>query len=175
MNVKQRKWVSLGVFLIMLIAGLVIIGPFSDRTVRGDTWYDSSWSHSRKITIDNTKVDSTLAFFPILIDDVSADYIQAQSNGNDFVFMNSDNTTQYNHEIEYFDRQNGELICWVNVTSVSSSVDTIVWMYWGNPEASNQEHVEDTWDSNYLGVYHLDESSGTTCYDSNDGYEWSTW
>jgi len=59
----------------------------------------------------------------------------------------------------------GHLVAWVNVTSLSSTVDTILYMYYGNPTRSSEENIEETWDSNYLMVQHLSETSGTH-YDS---------
>jgi hypothetical protein len=45
-------------------------------------------------------------------------------------------------------------------------------MYYGNPTADNQQNIEGTWDSNFLAVHHLAETSGTA-FDStsynNDG------
>jgi hypothetical protein len=38
-------------------------------------------------------------------------------------------------------------------------------MYYGNPTAVNQENPEGVWDSNFLAVHHLEETSGTH-YDS---------
>ena len=34
-------------------------------------WSDTSWSYSKKITVDNTKVDATLTNFPILVQIIS--------------------------------------------------------------------------------------------------------
>jgi hypothetical protein len=64
------------------------------------------------------------------------------------------------HEIEYFDDSSGELVAWVNVPSLSSSVDTVLYMYYGNSDCSSQENIEKVWDSDYKLVYHLDETSG---------------
>jgi len=41
-------------------------------------------------------------------------------------------------------------------------------MYYGNDSVSNQENVEGTWDSNFMAVHHLEETSGTV-YDSTSG------
>ena len=76
------------------------------------------------------------------------------------------------HEIEYFDDSTGELLAWVNVTSLSSTADTILYIYYGNSVSTNQQDVTGVWDSSYLIVQHLNETSGTH-YDStsnnNDG------
>jgi len=45
-------------------------------------------------------------------------------------------------------------------------------MYYGNPDATNQESIAATWDSNYLAVHHLAETSGSaidSTSHNNDG------
>jgi hypothetical protein len=39
-------------------------------------------------------------------------------------------------------------------------------MYYDNPSCNNQENIAGTWNSNYVGVWHLNEDSGTTICDS---------
>ncbi|EMR74686.1 nitrous oxidase accessory protein [Thermoplasmatales archaeon SCGC AB-540-F20] len=122
----------------------------------------SDWGYFKKITIDHTMVDEDLTNFPILVHNTSIDFINhAQSDGDDFLFMDSTNTTQYNHEIERYDNLTGELIAWVNITKISSTVDTILWLNYGNSTATNQENVHGVWDSNYHGVYHMNDKNST--------------
>jgi len=63
---------------------------------------------------------------------------------------------------------NGTLWAWVNVTSLSSSVDTKIWMYYGNSTCSSQENIAGTWNSDYNTVYHMNDIA------SNDKIEDST-
>ena len=139
----------------------------------GPPWWNTSWSYRKEIVIDHNKVDADLSNFPVLIHNMSSDFVvHAQSDGNDFVFASSDNTIQYNHEIEYYNSSSGELVAWVNVTSLSSNANTTLYIYYGNPGASNQQNPTAVWDSGYVMVQHLHETSGTH-YDStsnnNDG------
>jgi regulation of enolase protein 1 (concanavalin A-like superfamily) len=41
-----------------------------------------------------------------------------------------------------------------------------MYIYYGNPSASNQQNKTAVWDSHFLEVLHLDESTGTTLFDS---------
>jgi len=140
------------------------------------TWWNSSWTYRKKLTIDHNQVDEDLTNFPILVNITDSKLSsKAQSDGDDIVFTNATGT-KLNHEIELFNSTTGELVSWVNVTSLSSSIDTELYLYYGNNSCSNQENVAETWDSNYVLVYHLDETcsgSGGTIYDStennNDG------
>jgi hypothetical protein len=72
------------------------------------------------------------------------------------------------HEIEYFDDSSGELVAWVNIPSLSSSADTVFYIYYGNPSCSNKQSPERVWDSDYCGVWHLDDFRDST-KDGNDG------
>ncbi|MCK4365653.1 MAG: DUF2341 domain-containing protein, partial [Thermoplasmatales archaeon] len=134
-------------------------------------WWDCNWSYCKKITIDHNKVDTDQTNYPVMIyrsaDSDLATY--TQSDGADIAFLNQYNTTQYNHEIEKYDSSTGELIAWIKVTSVSSTTDTILYMYYGNPTSSNQTNMVETWDSNYVMVHHLEDPSGTIV-DSTSSY-----
>ena len=94
-------------------------------------WWDCNWSYCKKITIDHTKVQSDQTNYPVLLyrgtdSDLAS---HAQNDGDDIAFVNQGNTTQYKHEIEKFDGGTGELVTWVKVSSVSSTEDTILYMY----------------------------------------------
>ncbi|MCK5260777.1 MAG: DUF2341 domain-containing protein [Thermoplasmatales archaeon] len=125
-------------------------------------WWNTSWSSRKLITVNSSQVDSDLTNFPILISITDTDLRDdAQDDGDDIAFILwSDNSTKLNHEIELFNGTSGNLVAWVNVTSLSSSSDTKIWMYYNNSACSSQENVDGTWDSNYVGVYHLNESLG---------------
>lgn len=123
-------------------------------------WWDSSWSYCKKITVDHTLIDSNLVGFPLMFDNVSSDFVHAQGDGDDFAFLSYDNSTQYDHELEWFNVSgDNRLVAWVQV-NLSSSVDTMFWVYYGNEGVGSQETPSGVWDSNYLGVYHLDDASG---------------
>jgi len=137
-------------------------------------WWDCNWSYCKRITIDHTKVQSDQTDFPVLLNRSSDNDLAtyAQSDGDDIAFVNAYNTSQYEHEIEEYDSATGELTVWVEVSSISNTVDTILYMYYGNPDCGSQQNITETWNSNYIMVQHLDESAGTI-YDStsfdNDG------
>ena len=72
------------------------------------------------------------------------------------------------HEIESFDNSSGELAAWVKVMNLSSSEDTVLYMYYGNSGCDSQEYPEMVWDSDYCGIWHLDDFLDSTSND-NDG------
>jgi biopolymer transport protein ExbB len=141
-------------------------------------WWDTDWSYRKQITIDHDLVDADLQNFPILFHNTSTDFsTNAQIDGDDFVFISSTGTP-FNHEIEYYDSSSGELIAWVNITDLSSVVDTVFYLYYGNPSSGTMEDIEGTWDSDYMFVYHMTDNTTGSISDStrhhDDGVKYST-
>ena len=135
-----------------------------------DPWFNTSWLYCKRIVIDHTKVKSTFTNFPILFDNTSLSFKNhAQNDGDDFVFVKPDNVTKYNHEIESYNHTNGHLVAWVNITNLSSVTDTVMYLYYGNPTCSNQQHITDTWNGGYKAVFHINEGGTMDRNDSTIG------
>lgn len=138
-----------------------------------DDWWNYNWHYRKKININSLNVIDDLVDFPILINLFSDNDLKnnTQSDGDDIVFTDVAGN-KLAHEIEYYNETNGNLVAWVRIPFLSSSVDTILYLYYGNPDVSNQEDVSGTWNDNYIIVQHLEETSGkhydSTKY-SNDG------
>ncbi|MCI0401405.1 MAG: DUF2341 domain-containing protein [Gammaproteobacteria bacterium] len=125
----------------------------------GQAWYDSAWAYRKGISIDKNKVTATLSSFPVLINlgsdaDLAAD---AQVDFDDILFTASDGTTKLSHEIEKYNEATGELVVWVKVPSLSSTVDTVLYLYYGNATVASQQDPANVWDANYQAVWHLKE------------------
>jgi Concanavalin A-like lectin/glucanases superfamily/Domain of unknown function (DUF2341) len=125
--------------------------------------FEKGWGYRKMITVDHTMVAGDLQHFPVLIDLTDSDLRdKAQDDGDDILFMNgAEVATRLYHEIEEFDGSTGRLIAWVNVSSLSSSVDTSFYMYYGNVQSGNQQCPEKVWDSHYIGIWHMNSASGT--------------
>lgn len=130
----------------------------------------SGYTKRKAITIDNTYVDGSLTDFPLLVEfgsgdtDIGADI---DSNGYNLRFTSDDGITELDYEREFFLNSEGTVIgsIWVRVPSISSSVDTVIYVYYKSDSPSDGENAEGVWDSNFKGVWHLSESSGDA-YDS---------
>ena len=147
----------------------------------GSGWYNTDWGYRKKITLDSDKVPNTnQSNFPVLISRTDADWKDTdhsghiQVDGGDILFTNSSGT-KLDHEIEKYDGATGELIAWVEVDTLSASADTEVYIYYGNATCADQWDIAGTWDSSYVGVWHLHDdfldSSGSnngTNYGSDD-------
>ncbi len=145
--------------------------------VNSQQWYSPDWAYRQQITINPSLTNSDLNNFPVLIaitTSLNPVFQNAQIDGDDILFTSDDGVTKLDHEIERYNAMVGseKLYAWVKVPLVSSNFDTIIYMYYGNPNAGSQENPEAVWDSNYLMVHHFEETSGL-CLDStsynNDG------
>ncbi|MFX0036940.1 MAG: hypothetical protein ACFE9I_15020, partial [Candidatus Hermodarchaeota archaeon] len=123
------------------------------------------FSYYKVITIDHTKVNGTgdLINFPVLISIIDSDLQdKAQSDGDDIAFAN--NTAWLDHEIELYDPSYSytyaQLITWVRIPLLSTSTDTIIFMFYGNSTLGPQENPTGVWNSDYKGVWHLKEDPG---------------
>jgi len=133
------------------------------------SWWDLEWSYRKLITLNHTQVSSDQINFPILLNITDTELRNtAQSDGDDIAFTD-DSSHKLNHQIERYVSITGALVAWVNVTNLSSSSDTQIYMYYGNSECSSQQNPHGVWDSNYLGVWHLNETSGTILDSSGNG------
>jgi len=169
-----RKGLVLGIILLFVGTSIVPSNailegeykvqslPYQSENRNSVYWWDSDWQYCKKITISPEMADSDLQNFPVLIHNISMDFVNhAQSDGDDFVFTSFDNLTVYNHEIEQYDYIIGELVTWVNFTYLSSVNPTIIWLYYGNPYCYSQQNISGTWNSEYVAVWHMaDVSTG---------------
>ncbi|MFH1100655.1 MAG: DUF2341 domain-containing protein [Methanobacteriota archaeon] len=141
------------------------------RWVNISGWWNRNWGYSKKIVIDHTKIQSNLTDFPIIVNITSPDFItHAQTDGDDFVFISGDNTTKYDHEIESYTSTTGKLIAWVKIPSLSSTSDTNIYVYYGNPTCNNQQNVAATWSNGFIMVHHMTGGSYTELKDSTSNH-----
>jgi len=153
-------------------------GPWSDiGFTGGDEWCDdtsgvtctTSWGARAKITLNNSASAENLSNFPLLVKVNSSriDYSKTQGTGQDIRFVDpSDPNTALPYEIEDWN-ESGDSYVWVKVPQIDSgSTSDYIWMYYDNASASDGQAVTSVWDSNFKGVWHSDETTGTTLADS---------
>ncbi|MCK5264145.1 MAG: DUF2341 domain-containing protein, partial [Candidatus Thorarchaeota archaeon] len=148
----------------------------SDSTVGATTHLLSSFRYRKDITIHYGWVTGDFTDFPVLIDILDTDlHDDVQADADDIVFVSND--IVLSHEIELFNQTynptQAHLVAWVKA-NLSSSTDTIISMYYGNPEVGPQSDTENVWTSSYSGIWHLgedatDEGTSTDHLDSTSG------
>jgi hypothetical protein len=168
-NLKIYKAVTSEPSVAQLVEKTVY--PVSEATA----WYNSAWSNRQKVTIDHTKVPNTdQPDFPVLIkidDQTNKLFTGAQADGDDILFTNSNGTSKLSHEIETFSTLSGSksLVAWVKVPNLSHTVDTVLYLYYGNGDVSSQQNKTDVW-SGYAMSQHLTDATTATVADSKNVY-----
>lgn len=128
-----------------------------------------SFVHCRAITVDHTKVPSNQSNFPVLVSGtysylatVGNGGFATNSNGYDIGFYSDSGiTTKLDWETELWTASNGLVVYWVRIPTVSSSVDTVFYMAYGNASiTTDQSNKTGVWDTNFKGIWHL--PNGTT-------------
>jgi len=134
-------------------------------------WYNDEWVYRIKNIIRSNKVEGNdnLTDFPVLFSFKESMLVgNTQQNGEDIVFVDKDNN-KLSHEIENFDAVTGEIIAWVKMPTLSPTVDTPIYIYFGNPSAPNQANPEAVWSNGYEAVYHLHDDFLDSTSKNHDG------
>lgn len=144
-----------------------------------------SWAKRIEITLESTVVDATLADFPALVylstssgindEDVSSvfDELASDANRTKIAITKADGTTQQYVDIERWDDASEKAWLWTKVPSLSSSADTIIYLYYDSAQGANTSYVGDTgstpaklvW-SEHTVVYHMEDATTSTVLDA---------
>ena len=141
------------------------------------------YKFQKAITIDHTQVSggSNLTDFPVLINIAggSAESNELRTvanggnvqnnNGYDIIFTDA-SYNRLEHQIERYNPVTGNLVAWVRVPVLSTTVNTAVLMLYGNPQIISNPSVATVWNSTYRGVWHLNGTDFTDAGQyTNDG------
>lgn len=134
----------------------------------------AGYTNHRSITFDHTKVSATQTNFPVgisgtytFLKTVANSGKVRSSSGYDIIFTSdAAGTTPLACEQESWSATTGAVTYWVKIPSLSSSVDTVIYIQYGNTGISTPQCAGTTvWDSNFKAVYHMG-TSGTMLTDS---------
>lgn len=137
------------------------------------------YGFKRTVTLDHTKVgtvnNTDQSNFPVLFSGVYS-YLATTGNGGrvtnangyDIIFTSdSAGNNLLSFEIDSYDQSNGTVNFWVKVASVSHTVDTVIYLFYGNSSISTfQGNITDTWSNGFGGVWHLKDGTTLTVTDS---------
>lgn len=134
-----------------------------------------AWGYKAAITVDHTKVSTAdQTNFPVLISGTYAGaggipdlrsvanggHVQSSSGFDIAFFSDSALTTQLSHEIESYTATSGAIIMWVNIPTLHNGSDDVIYIAYGDASISSNPSTTATWDSNFIGVWHLKETTG---------------
>ncbi|HUS78154.1 MAG TPA: DUF2341 domain-containing protein [Patescibacteria group bacterium] len=159
----------------------------------------SDYEKRVRIVIDHNDFDDNLTDFPLLVhlstssgrngDDVSFvfDEMQSDSNRGKIAVITENGLEQCYVEVEEWDDASEEAWLWVRVPNISSTTDTVLYMYYGRYHEESTDYVGDpnstpaemVWDANFSLATHMRDDPDTShvrdsTQSDNDGTkEWS--
>jgi len=160
--------------LFVLLCVALFLSSSVPFMVHAAAWWDTDWDYKVKITIDQTKVDADLTDFPVLVylNSARINWVHVQDDLDDLRFLDSTEMTVLKAELEKY-ALNSEAWIWVKVPAVSGSVDTVIYVYYGNAGAASAWDPENVWGADAVMVQHMKSATNSTILDStannNDG------
>lgn len=125
-------------------------------------WYNENWTYRKKITIDPTKIPSDVSDFPVYLNlaDLGSDFFDhVNADGGDIRITTDDGETEVPVEVVAIDTGTDTGEVHFKAPSLSSSVDTVFYIYYGNagaslPAANATYGKYNVWRSEYKLVTH---------------------
>jgi phosphodiesterase/alkaline phosphatase D-like protein len=163
-----------------------VVGTGADASVILTCGGPNGTCYRKPITIDNTQNSNTLTDYQVLVTLDTSSTIAAgkmRSDCGDIRFTDSDGVTNLNYWLESGCNTVSTKI-WVKVPSIPASSMKTIYVYYGNPTATSQSSITNTFIreiTGLVGSWHFDEGSGTIAYDTsgngNNGniYNGATW
>jgi len=134
-----------------------------------DPWWNSSWNYCRDITLAGP--DSTLTDYPAYIHITNTTHMDRDS----LRFVDApcnEGGSELDFEVDSY--ATNDVNVWVRIPSLNTSGKTIS-VYYNNSGISNGEDADNTWESDYKGVWHMNERNATdSSGNNNDGEEHGT-
>lgn len=167
----RKKLIPIAVALTAI--ALLLFGLLPQSAEAADEWWDDNWVYRQKLIFLNGGQAEDLLDFPVLVKLTPGkiDYSKTQADGADIRFI--DSGTELKYEIEEWD-ETGDSWVWVKVPQIDKqSYADYMYIYYGNPDALDDQDPEGVWSTDYRMVQHLKDKTTSTTEDStsynNDG------
>jgi len=141
----------------------------------------NNWLYFREIQIDATNINMNLTdwLVAIKLDSNNFDFSKTQPSGADIRFTDSDGTTLLDYWIEYYDTSEQEATIWVKVPLVPANQTKSIYIWYGNPSATNQSDdvsiISDPLnDGSCLAFYPFDGDANDYSGNGNNGVKHGT-
>ncbi len=148
---------------------------FSTET---DTW-KSGWDNRIKITVDSSKIDASLEWFPVKLvlssscgissEDMTRVFDEIGVEDQKIAVTGADGVTELYVDIERWDSTNEVGALWVarDGFHLSSLIDTVLYLYYDSAHADNTTYVDvsgtavaqNVWDANAIFTSHMKDGA----------------
>ncbi len=146
---------------LVLAAGLMGLAiPASPQP-----WVDDAWEYRVRITVNSDSIEGNVAFtdFPVLATlngtAHATIFSHARPDGSDLLFTSSDGITVLQREIVSYEFATQESEIWFR-SDVLSKSNNEFFLYYGNPDTTQQDLPPGAWSVDYRVVYHFAEDPG---------------
>jgi len=144
---------------VLLILAVLICSALG---VEGQ-WLEG-YSHRSEIILNHELVPGSdpLVSFPCLIStsdtllrtEINGGVVQ-YADGTDLCFTGQDMLSILGYEIESYDPVEGSFTAWVRIPSLSALDSTVLYLYFGHPDALPQWDTSAVWSNQYSAVWHM--------------------
>lgn len=166
---------AFGIFSFIIFLWFNNLVPTIDSSANTNSLF-SNYNYNKTITIEaNNNQTENILDHPLFLKFKDDDLKNAEfgglildKNANDIAFFNQSLNTKLNQKIKSYNPETGELEIWVLVDTLFAQKSTNLKMHFGNSELNilNNDHV---WNSNYVGVWELDNDYLDLSYSKNNG------
>lgn len=135
------------IYVIFFMLGFNIIIPILTRKdIVVSAGPSDDFDYYVVFTIDKDFIDTTLTNFPVLVT-INSSIGNKCNGGNSIRFYNTDNSTEYNFDFDFWGGGSEDSFIWVKIPVIFSSVDTKFLMYYGNSSATKKSSAfrQATW------------------------------
>lgn len=114
------------------------------------------------VTIAKENISGSVGTFQVLVSITGNQGLidNAQADGFDIFFTTETGNNRIPYERESFDKDNGDLVAWVKVDSLTSTTDTKFFMNYGLASTVDQQQPLAVWKSTYEQVFHFGQTGG---------------
>lgn len=171
----MRKYFSI-LFALVLASSLVAVAlPMASQVEASPDWWDTNWQYRQKLSFLNSGL-GPLTNFPVLVklsDGGNIDYGKTKAGGADIRFVDDDDATELAYEIEDWNDASGDSWIWVKVPTIDDNDIDYIYMYYGNPAATDDQNPAAVWNP-FVMVQHMKDDPDTShtqdsTLNNNDG------
>ncbi|MCK4990362.1 MAG: DUF2341 domain-containing protein, partial [Bacteroidales bacterium] len=159
-----------GRITVLRLKILIIVLSLSGTVCIHGQWLEA-YNYRMKITIDETMIPGTesLIDFPMLfsytdtlLKSIAFGGEVGFPDGRDIRFTGPDRLSLLEYEFEYYDPVTGTLVAWVRIPSLPATVNSEIFLYFGDPQGSPHWNSSEVWSKQYTAVWHMSDDPSAT-------------
>jgi type II secretory pathway pseudopilin PulG len=119
-----------------------------------DPWYNPNWHARKRILISSKNLSTEIKDFPYFLEILDKDLINEKEDK--ILFFDPENNKKIEREIIKFDKDKGNLLSFLKIPNLFPQKDKKIYLYFDNDKIS-EKNSKETYDNNYLAIFHFDE------------------